>query len=156
MIAEEDGQVGNAVGIEVADVEGERAHREQKDHDEDVSQWRREIGREFAAELLDQIQLQRREKVDKEADDLSAIMADTKNRSPEEAQQALEQYLEMNIVSFKQDVAIWDNKVRVDNPLLCDGDGPVHMLRKWYSQFYMDVADIPADITRYKKHVTLE
>ena len=74
----------------------------------------------------------------------------------EEAQKALEQYLEMNIISFKQDVAIWDNKVRVDNPLLCDGDGPVHMLRKWYSQFYMDVADIPADITRYKKHTTLE
>jgi hypothetical protein len=29
------------------------------------------------------------------------------------------------------------------------------MLRKWYSQFYMNVADIPADITRYKEHVTL-
>lgn len=42
-------------------------------------------------ELLDRIQLNRREKVDKEADDLSAIMADTKNHSPEEAQQASEQ-----------------------------------------------------------------
>jgi len=42
------------------------------------------------AELLDQIQLQRREKVDKEADEMSEIMADTKNHSPEEAQQASE------------------------------------------------------------------
>ena len=29
-----------------------------------------------------------------------------------------------------QDVEIWNNKVRVDNPLLCDGDGPINMLRK--------------------------
>ncbi|MBO9598190.1 MAG: SpoIIIAH-like family protein, partial [Cohnella sp.] len=42
------------------------------------------------AELLDQIQLTRREKVDKEADEMSAIIADTKNHSPEEAQQASE------------------------------------------------------------------
>jgi 3-ketosteroid 9alpha-monooxygenase subunit A len=76
--------------------------------------------------------------------------------SEQENRQALEQYLQVNIESFKQDVAIWDNKVRVDNPLLCDGDGPVHMLRKWYSQFYMNVAEIPADLTRYKKHTTLE
>ena len=68
----------------------------------------------------------------------------------------LADYLEKNIESFKQDVDVWDNKVRVDNPLLCDGDGPVHMLRKWYSQFYMDAATVPADLTRYKKHVTLE
>lgn len=70
-------------------------------------------------------------------------------------QRMLEDYLQKNIVSFKQDVDVWDNKVRVDNPLLCDGDGPVHMLRKWYSQFYMDVAAIPADLVRRKEHVTL-
>jgi 3-ketosteroid 9alpha-monooxygenase subunit A len=75
--------------------------------------------------------------------------------SAEESRATLEQYLEKNIVSFEQDVAIWNNKIRVDNPLLCDGDGPVHMLRKWYSQFYLDVADIPVDITRHKEHVTL-
>ena len=43
------------------------------------------------AELLDQIQLNRREKVDKDADDLMSIVGDTKNHSPEEAQQASEQ-----------------------------------------------------------------
>lgn len=53
------------------------------------------------AELLDQIQLQRREKVDKEADDLSAIMADTKNRSPEEAQQASEQLRRLEDTDYR-------------------------------------------------------
>ncbi|MFC5532572.1 SpoIIIAH-like family protein [Cohnella yongneupensis] len=43
------------------------------------------------AELLDQISLSRKEKVDKTADDLSSILADTKNHSPEEAQAASEQ-----------------------------------------------------------------
>lgn len=53
------------------------------------------------AELLDQIQLQRREKVDKEADDLSAIMADTKNRTPEEAQQASEQLRRLEDTDYR-------------------------------------------------------
>ena len=73
----------------------------------------------------------------------------------EENKQGVEQYTAMSIESFEQDVAIWDNKVRVDNPLMCDGDGPINMVRKWYSQFYMDVADIPANITTRKEHVTL-
>lgn len=44
---------------------------------------------------------------------------------------------------FYQDVAIWDNKIRIDNPLLCDGDGPIYQLREWYHQFYGDAADVP-------------
>ncbi len=44
---------------------------------------------------------------------------------------------------FYQDVAIWDNKVRIDNPLLCDGDGPIYQLREWYRQFYVNAADVP-------------
>jgi len=67
----------------------------------------------------------------------------------------VEQYTKMSIASFEQDVAIWDNKIRVDNPLMCDGDGPINLVRKWYSQFYMDVADIPEDLTKHKEHVTL-
>ncbi|MGH3439175.1 MAG: Rieske 2Fe-2S domain-containing protein, partial [Sciscionella sp.] len=40
---------------------------------------------------------------------------------------------------FEQDVAIWKNKTRIDNPLLCEEDGPVYQLRRWYEQFYVDV-----------------
>ena len=28
---------------------------------------------------------------------------------------------------------------RIDNPLLCEEDGPVYQLRRWYEQFYVDV-----------------
>ena len=48
--------------------------------------------------------------------------------------------------AFKQDVQIWHNKVRVDNPLLCDGDGPIQKLRQWYQQFYVDIKDVPASL----------
>jgi 3-ketosteroid 9alpha-monooxygenase subunit A len=50
-------------------------------------------------------------------------------------------------VGFEQDVAIWQNKSRIDNPLLCEEDGPVYQLRRWYEQFYVDVADVTEDMT---------
>jgi len=48
---------------------------------------------------------------------------------------------------FEQDVAIWQNKTRIDNPLLCEEDGPVYQLRRWYEQFYVDIADVNEDMT---------
>lgn len=48
----------------------------------------------------------------------------------------LEDYTERSMQSFMQDVEIWKHKRYVANPVLCDGDGPLHQLRKWYSQFY--------------------
>ncbi|HET6499201.1 MAG TPA: Rieske 2Fe-2S domain-containing protein [Amycolatopsis sp.] len=51
-------------------------------------------------------------------------------------------------VGFLQDVEIWKNKTRIDNPLLCEEDGPVYQLRRWYEQFYVDVADVTEDMTR--------
>jgi 3-ketosteroid 9alpha-monooxygenase subunit A len=54
-------------------------------------------------------------------------------------------------VGFEQDVAIWLHKSRIDNPLLCAEDGPVYQLRRWYDQFYTDVADIEPDmVARYE------
>jgi 3-ketosteroid 9alpha-monooxygenase subunit A len=29
--------------------------------------------------------------------------------------------------------------------MLCENDGPIYQLRKWYSQFYMDAADVPRE-----------
>jgi 3-ketosteroid 9alpha-monooxygenase subunit A len=51
-------------------------------------------------------------------------------------------------VGFLQDVEIWRNKTRVDNPLLCEEDGPVYQLRRWYEQFYVDVADVSEEMTQ--------
>ena len=48
---------------------------------------------------------------------------------------------------FLQDVEIWKNKSRIQNPLLCEEDGPVYQLRRWYEQFYVDVADVTPEMT---------
>ncbi|MEU3270764.1 Rieske 2Fe-2S domain-containing protein [Saccharomonospora sp. NPDC006951] len=50
-------------------------------------------------------------------------------------------------VGFLQDVEIWRNKTRIDNPLLCEEDGPVYQLRRWYDQFYVDAAEVTDDMT---------
>ncbi|MCE4069369.1 MULTISPECIES: Rieske 2Fe-2S domain-containing protein [Pseudomonas] len=62
-------------------------------------------------------------------------------------------YVEQARAAFYEDVAIWHSKTRVDNPLLCDGDGPVYQLRKWYEQFYTDVAELPAGLAERKSFV---
>jgi 3-ketosteroid 9alpha-monooxygenase subunit A len=51
-------------------------------------------------------------------------------------------------VGFLQDVEIWKNKTRIDNPLLCEEDGPVYQLRRWYEQFYVDAGEVSDDMTR--------
>lgn len=51
-------------------------------------------------------------------------------------------------IGFLQDVEIWRNKTRVDNPLLCEEDGPVYQLRRWYEQFYVDTADVTEEMTQ--------
>jgi len=37
---------------------------------------------------------------------------------------------------YAQDIPIWENKVHLKRPLLCDGDGPIALLRRWGEQFY--------------------
>ena len=49
-------------------------------------------------------------------------------------------------LGFQQDVEIWMHKSRVDNPLLCAEAIPVYQVRRWYEQFYRDVADIEPDM----------
>ncbi len=53
---------------------------------------------------------------------------------------------------FAQDIPIWENKIHLERPLLCDGDGPIGALRKWARQFYSEVpgeeARVPASPAR--------
>lgn len=44
--------------------------------------------------------------------------------------------------AFYEDVDIWHSKTCIDNPLLREGDGPLYPMRDWYSQFYLDAADV--------------
>ncbi|MGE0773918.1 MAG: Rieske 2Fe-2S domain-containing protein [Sphingomonadaceae bacterium] len=53
--------------------------------------------------------------------------------------------------SFFQDVHIWQHKTRIDNPILTQYDGPIYQLRRWYEQFYVDVADIQPDMVDYQE-----
>ncbi|WP_305092984.1 Rieske 2Fe-2S domain-containing protein [Prescottella sp. R16] len=53
---------------------------------------------------------------------------------------------------FEQDISIWKNKTRIENPLLCEEDGPVYQLRRWYEQFYVDRADVTTDMTDRFEH----
>lgn len=47
-----------------------------------------------------------------------------------------EYYAATPIDGFLEDVAIWEHKRYLVRPLLCDGDGPIMKLRRWYAQFY--------------------
>ncbi|MGO8849724.1 MAG: 3-ketosteroid-9-alpha-hydroxylase, partial [Mycobacterium sp.] len=55
---------------------------------------------------------------------------------------------------FLQDVEIWKHKTRIENPLLVEEDGAVYQMRRWYQQFYVDVADItPEMVERFEVEV---
>ncbi len=57
-------------------------------------------------------------------------------------------------MGFEQDVSIWKNKTRIENPLLCEEDGPIYQLRRWYEQFYVDVADVtPEMVDRFEHEI---
>jgi hypothetical protein len=37
---------------------------------------------------------------------------------------------------LEQDIPIWENKAWFQRPMLCDGDGPIGLYRRWTRQFY--------------------
>ena len=84
------------------------------------------------------------------------MMKKSPEASEAQNQAMVEEYMEKNIESFHQDVAVWNNKCIIDNPLLCDGDGPINLVRKWYSQFMTNVDDITPGQVKAREHVTME
>ena len=60
-------------------------------------------------------------------------------------------YLANLKVGFEDDLRICEHKIYKDPPALCDGDGPIGKLRRWYRQFYASsaapagVAELPAE-----------
>ena len=71
-----------------------------------------------------------------ELDLCSAVIVsslDTTQALPEEF---VSMYPKMAHAAFGQDVEIWKDKVYRENPILCDGDGPIAKLRRWYERFY--------------------
>jgi phenylpropionate dioxygenase-like ring-hydroxylating dioxygenase large terminal subunit len=44
------------------------------------------------------------------------------------------------------DIPIWEHKMYLENPMLCDGDGPIHQYRKWFRQFYAEPVPEPINV----------
>ncbi len=55
----------------------------------------------------------------------------------ERTAQFVDQYIDNLRRGYLQDVAIWENKTFQERPILCDGDGDIGTLRRWYRQFYV-------------------
>ena len=47
---------------------------------------------------------------------------------------------------LEQDIPIWEHKIYFDHPVLCDGDGPIGLFRKWSRQFYSHPAEAVAEV----------
>ena len=45
-------------------------------------------------------------------------------------------YMENLRQGFEDDIRIWEHKVYKEPAMLCEGDGPIGRLRRWYRQFY--------------------
>lgn len=61
----------------------------------------------------------------------------TMPKSQTNMNQVLAEATRDNVVGgVEQDIPIWNNKSYVEDPILCDGDGPIAKYRKWFSQFY--------------------
>jgi 3-ketosteroid 9alpha-monooxygenase subunit A len=71
----------------------------------------------------------------------------TPGLSEEKTAKLARSYSKIYEVGFLQDVEIWKHKTRIENPLLCEEDGALYQYRRWYEQFYVDVADVTPDMT---------
>lgn len=75
---------------------------------------------------------------DQELDLCSAVIMSSLDDTvlPEEFTQL---YPSVAHAAFGQDVSIWQDKVYRAEPILCDGDGPITKLRRWYERFYLPI-----------------
>jgi nitrite reductase/ring-hydroxylating ferredoxin subunit len=55
---------------------------------------------------------------------------------------ALESQSAQNVAeNIRRDIDLWETKVYRNPPLLCDGDGPISLARRWARQFYSGKVD---------------
>ena len=71
-----------------------------------------------------------------ELDLCSAVIVSSLDERPL-PQEFAQLYPQTAHIAFGQDVEIWKDKVYRADPILCDGDGPINKLRRWYEQFYL-------------------
>ena len=73
---------------------------------------------------------------DEELDLCSAVIMGPLDDKPL-PEEFMQMYPLMAHAAFGQDVEIWKDKIYRADPILCDGDGPINKLRRWYEQFYL-------------------
>ncbi|MFO7551832.1 MAG: Rieske 2Fe-2S domain-containing protein [Haliea sp.] len=73
---------------------------------------------------------------DTEVDLCSAIIVSGLDGQPL-PEEFVQQYALGAHAAFGSDVEIWKDKIYQADPILCDGDGPINKLRRWYEQFYL-------------------
>lgn len=66
------------------------------------------------------------------------------------ADKAMPRWLVLYVVGnwmsqWRNDIDIWENKIHLRKPLLVQGDGPIHRLRRWFQQFYPSTDDASRD-----------
>ncbi|MPY60571.1 hypothetical protein [Streptomyces spongiae] len=76
------------------------------------------------------------------------IVKKPEGMTDEVADKVAESYTKGVESGFMQDVEIWRNKTRIDNPLLCEEDVAVYQLRRWYGQFYVDADNVTPEMTQ--------
>ncbi|MEM0955462.1 MAG: Rieske 2Fe-2S domain-containing protein [Pseudomonadota bacterium] len=76
---------------------------------------------------------------DEEVDLCSAVILSSLTEEPL-PHEFCEMYPQVAHLAFGQDVVIWRDKTYRVDPILCDGDGPINKLRRWYDQFYQPLA----------------
>jgi len=74
--------------------------------------------------------------IDDEYVDARFVVSMKKKGGPEVTKLILDRIMEDEEKQVRRDIPIWENKSFPNPPLLCDGDGPVGMFRKWAKQFY--------------------
>lgn len=47
------------------------------------------------------------------------------------------------VSQWSEDIDVWENKIHLRRPVVLPADGPIHRVRRWFSQFYPDAEDKP-------------
>lgn len=71
-----------------------------------------------------------------ELDLCSAVIVSSLDERPL-PEELTQMYPHVAHIAFGQDVEIWKDKIYRPDPILCDGDGPINKLRRWYERFYL-------------------
>jgi len=74
-----------------------------------------------------------------------------KARDDEQMQTYSDKYVENLREGSFQDVRIWEQKRYVEQPILCEADGPIMKLRRWVKQVYEPIAQ--ADTAQLRKRL---